>query len=129
MRYKRDSESNANNKICFEDRAPALCPRLHTEGFLLCPHKTFHKGTITKNYNSTLGVHYSSLKHDHLYTRGIGTKLKLKHNHLYTIGIGTKLKQRKDYNLGDHNRPQTTLGDYNRSQIIFLTKTRSYRQD
>ena len=38
-----------------------------------------------RNYNSTLEVHYSSLKHNHLYTRG----------------IGTKSKQRKDYNLGD----------------------------
>ena len=39
----------------------------------------------------------------------------------------TKSKQRKDYKLGDHNRPQTTLSDHNRPQIIFLTKTRSYR--
>ena len=65
--------------------------------------------------------------HNHLYTRGIGTKPKLKHNHLYTRGIGTKLKQRKDYNFGYHNRPQITLGDHNRPQTIFLTKKRSYR--
>ena len=44
------------------------------------------------------------LNHNHLYTRAIGTELKL--NHLYTRGIGTKPKQRKDNNLGDHNRPQ-----------------------
>ena len=111
-------------------------------------------GLSLRNYNSTIGVHYSSLKHNHLYTRGIGTKPnhnllytrgishkvknqiqsplhkrdkhkaktqpqspKLNHNHLYTRGIGTKLKQRRDYKLGDHNRPQ----------IIFLTKIRSYR--
>ena len=43
------------------------------------------KGPSPRNYNSTLGVHYSSLNHNHLYTRG----------------IGTKPKQRKDYNLGD----------------------------
>ena len=43
------------------------------------------KGPPLRNYNSTLGVHYFSLKHNHLYTRR----------------IGTKLKQRKDYNLGD----------------------------
>ena len=43
------------------------------------------KGPPLRNYNSTLGVHCSSLKYNHLYTRG----------------IGTKLKQRKDYNLGD----------------------------
>ena len=40
----RDSESNANIKICFELRATPLRPRLHTEGFSLCPHMTFHKG-------------------------------------------------------------------------------------
>ena len=55
------------------------------------------KGPHLRNYNSALGVHYSSLKHNHLYTRG----------------IGTKPKQRRDYKLGDHNRPQTTLGDHN----------------
>ena len=54
-----------------------------------------HTGPSTKrpplrNYNSTLGVYYSSLKHNHLYTRGTGTKLK--HNHLYTRGIATKPK-------------------------------------
>ena len=49
------------------------------------------------------------------------------HNHLYTRGIGTKPKQRRDYKVGDHNRPLTTLGDHNRPQTIFLTKTRSYR--
>jgi len=44
----RDSGSNANNKICFEVRVIGLRPRLHTEGFPLCPHMTFHKGTFTK---------------------------------------------------------------------------------
>jgi len=29
----RDSGSNANTEICFEDRATALRPHLHTEGF------------------------------------------------------------------------------------------------
>ena len=43
----RDSGSKAN-KICFEVRATALRPRLHTEEFSLCPHKTFHKGTFIK---------------------------------------------------------------------------------
>ena len=62
-----------------------------------------------------------------LYIRGIGTKPKLNLNHLYTRGIGTKPKQKRNYKLGDHNRPQTTLGDHNRPQTIFLTKTRSYR--
>ena len=44
----RDSGSNANNKICFEIQATVLRPHLHTEGFPLCSHKTFHKGTFTK---------------------------------------------------------------------------------
>ena len=99
------------------------------------------KGPSTRNYNFTLGVHYSSLKHDYLYTRGISTKPK--HNHLYTRGIRHKAKAqsqsplhkrdrhkskvRKSYKLGDHNKPQITLGDHNRPQIIFFTKTRSYR--
>jgi len=43
----RDSGSNTNNKIFFEVRATTLRPRLHIEGFSLCPHKTFHKGTST----------------------------------------------------------------------------------
>ena len=34
------------------------------------------KGPPLSNYNSTLGVHYSSLKYNHLYTRGIDTKPK-----------------------------------------------------
>ena len=38
----RDSRANANNKICFEIRATALRPRLHTEEFSLCPHSDLH---------------------------------------------------------------------------------------
>ena len=83
----RDSGSNANTKICFEVPATALRPHLHTEGFSLCHKGPSTKGPPLRNYNSTLGVHYSSLKHDHLYTRWIGTKPKLKHNYLYTRGI------------------------------------------
>jgi len=48
------------------------------------------KGPPLRNYNSTLGVHYSSLKYNHLYTRGIGTKPK--HNHLYARGTRHKVK-------------------------------------
>ena len=44
----RDSGSNTNNKICFEVRATTLYPRLHTEGFSVCPHRTFNKGTSTE---------------------------------------------------------------------------------
>ena len=34
----RDSGSIVNTEICFEVRATALRPHLHTEGFLLCVH-------------------------------------------------------------------------------------------
>jgi len=44
----RDSGSNANNKICFKVRVTALRLHLHIEGFPLCPHRTFHKGTSTE---------------------------------------------------------------------------------
>jgi len=87
----RDSRSNVNNNICFEVRIAALHPRLHTEGFPLYVHTgPSTKGPPLRNYNSTLGVHYSSIKHNHLYTRGICTKSK--HNHLYTRGIMHKAK-------------------------------------
>jgi len=43
----RDSGSIANTKICFEVRATALRPRLHTEGFsLMRPHRTSHTGNL-----------------------------------------------------------------------------------
>jgi len=42
----RDSGSNANTRTCFEIRATAIRPRLHTEGFSLCPHRTSHKGNL-----------------------------------------------------------------------------------
>ena len=59
----RDSGSNANTKIPFEVRATSLRPRLHTEGFSLYVHTgPSTKGPPLRNYNSTLRVHYSSLK-------------------------------------------------------------------
>jgi len=86
------------------------------------------KGTSTEEFAITeLGVHNSSLYHNHLYSRGKaqshksitstqegqGTKpnhnlnhlytrgitTNSKHNHMYTRGIGTKPKQRKGCNL------------------------------
>jgi len=51
----RDSLANANNKIYFEVRAAAIRPRLHTEGFSLCPHMTFHKGTSTEELQIQTG--------------------------------------------------------------------------
>ena len=60
----RDSGSNANNKICFEVRATALRPHLHTEGFPLCPHRTFRKGTSTEELQlNAWSTQLHSLKH------------------------------------------------------------------
>jgi len=65
-------------------------PLLYVPAFTQKDFHYVHTGPSTKgpplrNYNSTLRVHYSSLKQNNLDTRG----------------IGTKLKQRKDYNLDD----------------------------
>ena len=49
----RNSGSNSNTKICFEARATALRPRLHTEGFPLRSHRTPIKGTSTEEFAIT----------------------------------------------------------------------------
>ena len=51
----RDSGSYANTSICFEVRATALRPRLHTEGFPLCSYMTFHKETSTEELQLNTG--------------------------------------------------------------------------
>ena len=71
------------------------------------PHRTFHKGPSLSNYNSTLGVHYFSLKYNHLYTRGIGTKPN--HNHLYTRGIRHKDKTQSPLHKRDKVQSQNTI--------------------
>ena len=52
----RDSGSIADTEICFEVRATALRPRLHTEGFQLNVHTGLPtQGTSTENLgNATL---------------------------------------------------------------------------
>ena len=152
----RDSRSIANTKICFEVRATALRPRLHIEGFLLCPNRTSHTGNLHRgicNYkvrSTQLSLQDNHLfkrgnaqsqNNNHLYTRGIkaqsqtitsitytqrGITTNPKQNHLYTRH---KAKSNERLQLCDHNRPQTTLVDLNRPQTIFLIKTRSYRYD
>ena len=75
------NSGSANNKICFEVQATALRPRILTQKDFYYVHTgPSTRGPLLKNYNTILRVHYSSLKHNHLYT---------------------KPKQRKDYNLGD----------------------------
>ena len=73
----RDSGSNASTKICFEVRATALRPRLHTEGFSLRPHRTSQKGNLHQeicNYKVRSTQLLSSTQPP-LYKRQ-GTKLK-----------------------------------------------------
>jgi len=52
---EKENRSNANTVTCFEVRATALRPRLHTEGFPLCPHRTFHKGTSIEELQVNTG--------------------------------------------------------------------------
>ena len=54
-RELREKDSNTNMIICFEVRANALRSHLHTEGFPLYPHKTFHKGTSTEKLQLQTG--------------------------------------------------------------------------
>jgi len=74
----RDSGSNVNTKICFKVRVTALRPRLHTEEFSQCPHRTFHKGTSTKELQLNIGsTQLLSLTQTPLHKRE-GTKLSTK---------------------------------------------------
>jgi len=45
-RYKRDESREKRSKHKQEDMFRG--PHLHTKGFPLCPHMTFHKGTSTE---------------------------------------------------------------------------------
>jgi len=123
----RDSRSNANNKICFEIRATALRPAFTQKDFYYVHTRPSIKGPSPRNYNSTLGVHYSSLNHNHLYTRGIGTKPKL--NHLYTRGIGTKPKLNHLYTRGTRHKakPQSPL--YKRDRHKAKTQSPLHKRD
>ena len=67
------------------------------------------KGSQLRNYNSTLGVHNSSLKNNHLCTRGKAQSQSKEK--------GLQLSDRKDH--------RQSLGDLKESQTIFLTKIRS----
>jgi len=48
-------DPKTNKRICFEVRVTALHPRLHTEGFSLFSHRTFHKGTSTEELQLNTG--------------------------------------------------------------------------
>ena len=98
MRELRDSGSNANIKICFEVRATALRPRLHTEGYQLSTIGSSIQGPPLGNYNST-PEHTTPL---------------------YTITSTQEGAQSKERNtLGDHKDHKHSLGDLEGSQTIF----------
>ena len=72
----RDSGSIANTEICFEVRATALRPRLHTEGFhYMSTQDLPHREAPLKIWQIQLGVHNSSLQQNSLYTRGKSQQL------------------------------------------------------
>ena len=72
-RELRVNGSNANNKICFEVRAPSSTsppPPRRISNPLTCPHRTPTQGTSTEDLGKLQpGVHNSSLNYKHhLYT-------------------------------------------------------------
>ena len=75
----RDSESNANTKICFEVQSTALHPRLHREGIQLSTIESSTHGPLLRNYSSTSEYTTLSLYNTNLYIRG-GTKQRKKYN-------------------------------------------------
>ena len=95
----RDSGSNANAKICFKIRATTLRPHLHKKGFSLCPHRTFHKGTIKELQLNTWNTQLLSQTQSSLHKRE-----------------GIKQGRNKTWWSNDH---KLSLGDLKRPQTIF----------
>jgi len=83
MRVER-KDPNANMRICFKVRATALRLRLHTEGFSLYPHRTFHKGTSTEELQQ--------------YEREYTTP-PLKHKPLHKRWALSQAQSKRKYNL------------------------------
>ena len=79
----REKDPNANTRICFEVRATALCPRLHTKGFSTIHYGSSTKGPPPRNCNLQIG----------------STQLQLSHTSTQEVGIKSSTKQRKKYNL------------------------------
>ena len=55
-----NTNTNTNTRICFEVRATAPRPCLHTEGFQLSTIGSFTKGPPLRNYEYKPGVHNSN---------------------------------------------------------------------
>ena len=66
----RQKDPNANKRICFEVRATALRPHLHTEGFQLSTIGSSTHRPPLRNYNLTPEYTTLPLKHIHFYIRG-----------------------------------------------------------
>ena len=126
--------------------------RIFTMSIQDLPQRDLHQGIITYTSSTLLLSRIQSPlhrgigtkpNHNHLYIGGIRHKAKTRSQsplhkrdwHKVKVQPQSplhkkdrhKAKQGRDYNLGDHNGPQTTLGDHNRPQTISLTKIRSYR--
>ena len=109
----RDSGSNKQQDV-FRGLSHCSTSRLHTEGFSLYVYTgPSTKGPSPRNYNSILGVHYSSHKYNHLYTRERRHKAKPQsplhkrdrhkakpHSPLHKRDRH-KAEAKKNYNLGD----------------------------
>ena len=61
------------------------------------------------------------------YTRGIRLKAKQQSQSPLHMRDEHRPIAKKRLQLGEHNRPQTTLSDHNRPETLFSTKIRSYR--
>ena len=70
------------------------------------------KGRPLRNYNSTSGVHNSSLQNNHLYTRGKAQSQN--NNHLYTRGIKAQ-SQTLPQSL--HKRDKGTKPNHNLNRL------------
>ena len=81
----REKYPSTNTIICFEVRATALHPCLHTEGFSH-PLRIFHKGTSTEKLQLTTG----------------STQFQLSHTSTQEGRHKAKHKAKKNLQLGDH---------------------------
>ena len=121
----RDNGSNANTKIFLEVRATALRPRLHTEGFPLCPHMTSHTGNLHR------GIYKYNIRSTQLLSPTNTTstqEARHNNNHLYTQRDGHLAKQQSPLTRGigtKSNQPQSPLHleGYQQTQLHNLLYT------
>ena len=102
----RDSGSIANTKICFEVRATALRPRLHTEGFPLY----VHTGLPTQGI-STEDLTNTTRSTQLLSPTNTTSTQEARHNnnHLTLEEYGTKPNNNHLYTQRDRHKAKTTI--------------------